>query len=222
MRKRPVLLFLSALILLYFPTEFFWSWYRTHRFLPSDIFFSILLPCLLLIGLIRVTKIGWYTLIAFGALWGFKDIYQIYAEQSQGQLPAILHIFVYGLSFAYFINPRVRHLYFDPKLRWWRTKPRYETHLPCIVIKDSNDHYPVLMNISAGGCFLETPHVFEVNESVDMALPLPVPLNVSVIKARGEVRWVSTNPLRQGMGVEFTDVKPLHRKAICAYVRKKL
>jgi hypothetical protein len=123
---------------------------------------------------------------------------------------------------GYFINPRVRHLYFDPKLRWWRTKPRYETHIPFIMNHRQDWEYPILRNISEGGCFIETPHLLEINSTLDIAIPLPVPLSVSVIKTRGEVRWISTNPLRQGMGVQFHEPPAAHSKAIRDYVRKQM
>ena len=156
------------------------------------------------------------------ALWGVRDLYEYYHSEGAGIIPLFIHIAIYCASLVYFINPRVRHLYFDPKLRWWRTKPRYETHIPFMMRHDKDWQYPILRNISEGRCFIETPHPFKLNETFDIAIPLPVPLSVSVIKTQGEVRWVSTNPLRYGMGVQFINASPQHNKAIREYVRKQL
>ena len=123
---------------------------------------------------------------------------------------------------TYFINPRIRHLYFDPKSRWWRTKPRYETHLPLLINRGEKSQYPVLRNISEGGCFIETTHLGEMNDKVHVAIPLPVPLTVSVIRSEGWVRWVSRDPNRMGMGIEFKDPLPKHVKALREYVNRQL
>jgi hypothetical protein len=221
MRKRPLHLFLAALVFLYFPTEMIWRWFRHQPVTALDVFISVALPLLLMVGLIRVTKVGWYTLFGVIGLWGIYDLYDYYNSQGAGA-QMLVHLAIYFSSLAYFINPRVRHLYFDPKLRWWRTKPRYETHAPLMMRAQDQWHYPVLRNISDGGCFIETPHLLEVNAPISVAIPLPVPLAVSVIKAEGEVRWVSRNPLRFGMGVQFKAPEPAHVKALRQYVALQL
>lgn len=222
MRKRPLTLFLCALLFLYFPLELTVRWAQHGRGENFDFILSVVLPLLLMGGLIRVSKFGWYTLVAMVALWGVRDLYDYYHSEGVGVIPLLVHVSIYFASLCYFINPRVRHLYFDPKLRWWRSKPRYETHLPFMTSHTAQWDYPILRNISEGGCFIQTPHLLPVNETVDICIPLPVPLSVSVIKAQGEVRWVSTNPLQHGMGVQFKNPPARHSKAIREYVRKQL
>lgn len=223
MRKRPVALFLSACLFLYFPGEMIWRWVsHAHPVVPMDVFFSMVMPAVLLIGLIRVTTVGWYTLIAGVSLWGVRDLYEYYSTQTTSIMPLIIHVSIYCISLGYFINPRVRHLYFDPKSRWWRAKPRYETHIAFLMNHQSQWHYPILRNISEGGCFVETPHLLEMNAPIQIAIPLPVPLSVSVIKTEGEVRWVSNNPLRPGMGIQFKNPPEAHSKALREYVRRQL
>jgi hypothetical protein len=226
MRQRPAALFICTLLFLYFPIEFASKLIKGGDFHAFEAMLSLGLPLILVIGLIRVSRIGWYTLVTFVALWGIEDLYQYYQRHSSNLSPLLVHLAIYFVSLAYFINPRVRTLYFDPKMRWWRTKPRYETHLPSILQAQAQApeqwHYPVLRNISEGGCFVETSHFLDVNSRLEVAIPLPVPLNVSVIKAEGEVRWVSTNPLRQGMGIQFLNPPPAVEKALRGFVAKQL
>jgi len=223
MRQRPFALFVCACLFLYFPIEMIYRWVsHSHPVVPMDIFFSMVMPAILLVGLVRVNRVGWYTLIAVVALWGVRDLYDYYSTQTSSIVPLLVHVTIYCVSLGYFINPRIRHLYFDPKLRWWRAKPRYETHIPFIMNHQSQWHYPILRNISEGGCFIETPHLLEMNAPVSITIPLPVPLSVSVIKTEGEIRWITTNPLRQGMGVQFKDTPREHQKAIQEYVRRQL
>ena len=83
-------------------------------------------------------------------------------------------------------------------------------------------HYPILRNVSEGGCFIETTHPLDISSPLQLTIPLPVPLGVSVIKAEGEVRWISKNPLRSGMGVQFTRSLPQHSKALRTFVARQL
>lgn len=221
MRKRPFLLFLASFSFLFFPFELFYEAYQGAAISSVDIVLCGVLPLVLLVGLVRVTKIGWYTLVALVSLWGMRDLWSYYQE-SGATLQFAIHIGIYLFSITYFINPRIRHVYFDPKLRWWRVKTRYETHVPFMLSFENEWHYPILRNISEGGCFIETPHLANVQDTVQITIPLPIPLGVSVIKTKGEVRWVSRNPLRYGMGVQFREPLPQHEKAIKEFVRQHL
>ena len=117
MYRRPFSLFLSACLFLYFPLEVGLNWVKNGPPSTPDIIISLVLPLILLVGLIQVSKVFWYTLIAFIALWGVRDLYQYYAAVGSSIRPLLIHVGIYCLSLSYFINPRIRHLYFDPKLR---------------------------------------------------------------------------------------------------------
>lgn len=208
---------------LYFPLEmYFRGWVRENPISPMDFILSAVLPLVLAAGLIRVSRVGWYTLVTLIALWGVRDLFDYYVSRGATVSALLIHLGIYSISLAYFINPRIRHLYFDPKARWWRSKPRYETHMPLVVNQDATWLYPVLRNISEGGCFIETNHPFEMNTKLDLMIPLPVPLNVSVIKSRGEVRWVSRGGQRAGMGIQFEELAPNHAKAVKSFVQRSL
>lgn len=223
MHKRPFALFCSALLFLYFPATFLYKWLaKGNPFEILDFVLEVICPFVLLAGLIRVTRTGWYTLVGMVSLWGVMDLYDYYMSQNASPTSLLIHLGIYCLSLGYFINPRIRHLYFDPKMRWWRIKPRYETHMAFMLNHQNQFHYPILRNISEGGCFVETPHLLELNSPVEINIPLPVPLGVSVIKTQGEVRWVSKNPLRYGMGVQFREPLPEHSRAIKDFVRRHL
>lgn len=222
MAKRPLAILFTSLLFLYFPAETAARHLTGFQITSGEIFISVILPLFVLVGLLRVTRIGWFALLAFVALWGLHDVYLFYRARSDNYGPLLAHLAIYGLSLSYFINPRVKTLYFDPKLCWWKAKPRFETNLPLIVSDGRHFHYPILRNVSDGGCFIETPHPMEMNAKVNLTIPLPIPLNVPVIHSEGEVRWVSHNPLRPGMGVRFSSTSPAHRRAIRQYVRHQL
>lgn len=222
MPKRPLAILLASLLLLYFPAELIARHVVGFKLSWGEIFISAVLPIFVFVGLLRVSRIGWFTLVAFIALWGLHDLYLFYLLRGGSLTPLFAHLMIYALSLGYFINPRIRTLYFDPTLCWWKSKPRFETNLPLIVSEGKNWTYPILRNVSEGGCFIETPHPPALNTRVGLTIPLPVPLNVPVIHSEADVRWVTHNPLRPGMGVEFRNTTDDHRKAIRQYVRDQL
>ena len=130
----------------------------------------------------------------------------------------LIHLGVYLLGLSYFINPQIRRLYFDPKLRQWRTKRRYETHGPSIIQSGDKYSYPILRNISEGGCFLETPHPMDVFERLVVIIPLPNPYELSSLQLTGEVRWVSERPEKTGMGIQFHKPQPLELVVLKKFV----
>ncbi len=221
MQRRPILLTIASLLFLYLPLELVFHVLRGVRVKPADWLLSGVLPILLLVGLIRVTKVGWYTLVALVSLWGMRDLYGYYSDE-KSIFPFISHILIYAFSMTYFINPRIRHLYFDPKLRWWRTKPRFETHHAVVLNHENNSLYPILRNISEGGCFVETGEKLKIADLVEIVFPLPVPLGQSVFKSMGEIRWVSNSTERPGFGIQFKDVLPGDQKALNLFVAKQL
>lgn len=221
MRQRPLLLFVSALVFLYLPIELLWQQAHGHHATFLEWLISGACPIFLMFGLIRVTRVGWYTLIAMVFLWGVRDLQNYYFSYGSST-KFLIHIGLYLFSLSYFINPRIRHLYFDPKSRWWRVKKRFETHAPALVNRGTEWQYPILRNVSEGGCFIETTSPLDVSENIQVTIPLSVPLGVSVIKVRGEVRWSSGLGSRPGMGVQFLNPAPEHQKAINEYVRRGL
>jgi hypothetical protein len=203
-QRKPLWIILSACLFLYFPIEFIIASVRGAHFPWPDVLLSLICPLILLVGLIRVTRVGWYTLVALISLWGIRDLHDYYTSRGASFFALLAHIGIYSISLGYFINPRIRHLYFDPKLQWWRTKRRYETHMPLMMRHEGVWFYPILRNISEGGCFIEITQPLAMNSTVEISIPLPAPLNVSVIKTQGEVRWVSHDPRRTGIGVQFS------------------
>jgi Tfp pilus assembly protein PilZ len=107
-------------------------------------------------------------------------------------------------------------------MRWWRTKPRFETFLPLVIQRENQWDYPTMRNISEGGCFLETSQLGTVAEKVLIYILLPIPLRVSVIKVEGEVRWVSNSESKLGMGIQFHGLSQNDQSVIREFVRRGL
>ncbi len=218
MRNRPLALILCSCIFLVFPTQLMLESFQGYHPSATDWVLSICFPTLLTLGLLRVEKFAWYTLFGFIFLWGIKDYQEI--ESAETSLWSVLsHVTVYLLGLAYFINPRIKRLYFDPKLQWWRTKKRFETHGPAILQTEKKVLYPQLKNISEGGCFLETPHTQPISQKLDLIIPLPVPFKASCLRFTGEVRWLSETAERTGMGIQFLNISQSNKRILKEFLK---
>jgi hypothetical protein len=192
---------------------------QTQVFNPFDFILSFAFPIFLAVLLFKVSKWGWFTLFAGIGLLLTRDAVLLYNEQGGDWVRPVAHLCIYVFNLLYFLNPRVKTLYFDPKLHWWKTKSRYETQHAAVLFDGKESVYPVLRNISRGGCFLESSSfVPALKQRVEVKIPLPIPLKVSTLKLRGEVRWVSKNPLNRGFGIRFIRLPLLQRYAIRKFI----
>jgi Tfp pilus assembly protein PilZ len=91
-----------------------------------------------------------------------------------------------------------------------------------VIKRGSEWDYPTMRNISEGGCFLETTNLGGISEMVHLNILLPLPLPVSVIKAQGEVRWVSDSESHSGMGIQFKELSSKDLTAIKEFLRRGL
>mgnify|MGYP003394264098 FL=1 len=57
------MIFVCGMMFMFLPIETAWEWFREGHISTADLIFSGILPVLLLIPLLRVTKVGWYTLV---------------------------------------------------------------------------------------------------------------------------------------------------------------
>lgn len=219
MKRRPIFLLIAASLFSYFPVMLLWRFLDGGTVRPVEWVLDLVVPVALVVSLVRVTRVGWYTLIAYIALLGIRDLRDYYGTSVRGVASLLTHLSIYVVSIAYFIHPRVRRLYFDPKMHWWKTKPRFDTHAAALC-RLSTGHwtYPVLRNLSAGGCFLETGVAPSTGEIVEVRIPVPFAADVAVLQSRGEVRWVSRKADRIGYGVKFLEMPATNRRTLRRYL----
>lgn len=219
MKRRPIFLLVAASLFSYFPLMLLWRFADGASVRPVEWVLDFALPLALIVSLVRVTRVGWYTLVAYVALLGIRDLRDYYGTSARGVVSLVTHLAIYAVSIAYFIHPRVRRLYFDPKMHWWKTKPRFDTHAAALCrLSTGAWTYPVLRNLSAGGCFLETSVAPSTGEIVEVRIPVPFAAEVAVLRSRGEVRWISRKADKIGYGVKFLDMPQSNEKALRRYL----
>lgn len=104
-----------------------------------------------------------------------------YWDYAINTLPHLSLIMMMALNLGlvtYFLLPAVRITYFNPKVRWWESKPRYPLQLPIKISKQTpsgtpehGPHYPwqfqgTVQNISESGIFLQYKEGLALNETI--------------------------------------------------------
>ena len=109
---------------------------------------------------LAVLAVRWWSYPIFlGTLfWTAASNYMVWRDHPESVSLALLFA-CYGLNIlfvSYFLIPSVRQVYFNPRIRWWETKPRYFVEMPASVKIKGKEKACTILNISEGGSSVET------------------------------------------------------------------
>jgi hypothetical protein len=122
-----------------------------------------------------------------------------YPEVLNLRLVFFLSVLNFGLV-SYFLSPRVRTVYYDQRLKWWESSPRYEITTECLIGgKEGRDCKAQVQNISIGGVFLKCSKDLPVGSDVELAFEAAHDLVFMV----GKVLYFRNG----GYGINFTHDK---------------
>ena len=99
---------------------------------------------------------------------------------------------------SYFLIPEVRNVYFNPRIRWWESKPRYDVEIPASTQMGEIHRAGVIQNISEGGAFIQTDSTFLAGNEIALTFEprgKKFALSGKVIYPRNE--------LPKGYGIQF-------------------
>jgi hypothetical protein len=107
-----------------------------------------------------------YLFFLLATLWTFSMNSYLWLTGNTPPIPFWLFplVSLINVAFAtYFLLPAVRRLYFDQRLKWWESKPRFEIQIPAN-IKSSLDTPITICDLSEGGAFVKTTEIIQLSE----------------------------------------------------------
>ncbi|MEO5668581.1 MAG: PilZ domain-containing protein [Bdellovibrionota bacterium] len=125
----------------------------------------------------------------------------------------ILMILISAATAALLYSRQFRKPYFNPRLRWWETKPRYHAKLR-VSLSPENTDTPLdgeVLDISRSGLFVVLDTERDVGIGTKTTISLP-----SNIQLQGEV----ARRAQSGYGVRFVDVNWSQRQKIKEFVNQ--
>jgi hypothetical protein len=112
---------------------------------------------------------------------------------------------------VYFMLPQVRQVYFDPRLRWWETKPRFEVEVDTEIFIQDQVAKGYIKNISEGGVFVETSLVLKVTDNIRINFKY----KDTNYMFNGNVVFIKNLDVQKGYGIKLvlndTDIKNLKK-----------
>lgn len=133
-----------------------------------------------------------YAVFLVAQLWALYSNFNHWREGSS-TLSFTGFLLVQGLGVvlvSYFLLPAVRKTYFDPRMRWWESKPRYPLKADAEVeFEEGKCHGTVgqLLNLSEGGAFFAFPEEISMGRLLTLhfaVLGMPFEVKARVVHIR--------------------------------------
>ncbi len=226
MRKRPFIIIFVAVCCFLFPAFLIVQsmiikkvslamaikWYlKTPRnmvpFSSYDCIIATVIAYIAGYGIFRVRLWGWwYFLLIMLSVVGWNIWAFASAPFHTTVYQAAFYVFTgFSLGLVFLLLFReIRAPYFNPRLRWWQTPPRYAVTIECPLGK--------ILDIAIGGVFIESDLERELGGSETLRFTA----FDQEVEVEGSIVWVcpggETKP--KGFGLKFLEVPPPARKGL--------
>jgi hypothetical protein len=155
-------------------------------------------------------------------VWGAYSNISVWHQYPQvyslGTLIAVNLVNLFLVS--YFLVPAVSAAYFNPRLRWWESKPRYTIEIRGSIKFDppeapgSRFQEARIIDISEGGVYVQVPEKLALGQVVSLNFSLHhvklSPIGKIVHQGRGETH---------GYGIQFTEMSVEEQRSLRKAVR---
>lgn len=107
---------------------------------------------------------------AYIALMAVPFIYSFWSWQRRPTTDSLIILCLFYavnvMIVGYFLLPNIRSIYFNPRLRWWETKPRYAADFQSLIKQTDIQAQGLIKNISIGGFFVESVDKLSIDQEV--------------------------------------------------------
>lgn len=206
MRRKPwSIIILAALHVMAPLSNMLFSAYLSHQ--PVSVYLKSFPSTLDLVTFFSLFPVAGYAIFAmkiwsypvFASIlaWSFHLNYSTYLEYpTHFTLPMLVVAYVINLGVvSYFLIPAVRAGYFNPRLRWWESKPRYEVQWDVEAETLQGHTLGRISNISEGGAFV----VLKQPVTAGDLIKLYFSFHHLELEVLGKVAHLST----KGAGIQF-------------------
>ncbi len=157
-------------------------------------------------ALILVTrKAGYYVVIAGSIYLIVRGVMEYVASnETDPVFPIIITNLVCAGVVAALLRPGTRSVYFNPRLRWWETSPRYVVNFPASITRvGAKAMKATLQNIAAGGAGIETMEMGFLKEEIAV---LEFQHEGAVFHLKAKVVWEKAiGGGKQFLGLQWAD-----------------
>ena len=123
-------------------------------------------------------------------------------------LTVIIPMLINIVYVSYILLPKVRAPYYDPRLRWWETKPRYVYATDIKISYNNIQTSGQMTNISEGGLFAI------INESIEPNTVIKLNLEILGDHLEIQAKVVYRKPDGTSHGLQFTNETGNQKRAV--------
>ncbi|MCB9024910.1 MAG: PilZ domain-containing protein [Bdellovibrionaceae bacterium] len=121
------------------------------------------------------------------------------------------------VSVLYMLSPKVRRIYMDQNLRWWKTPRRYAVNINEVVLNNDVRTDVNILNISQGGALVQTTWQPHLGESLSLCFTLgdfDFSTDAKVVHQKEGYFGVQflTNTDILTDAIKFTDLDPIYQE----------
>jgi hypothetical protein len=163
------------------------------------------LPIILGVLILITRKVG-YLVVIFGSVYLMvRCILEFLASnQTDPLFPVVFTNLICAVVLAYFMRAKTREVYFNPRVRWWETDPRYVVNIPASVTRiGASGASAKLENLANGGAGVRTSATGFLPEEV---VNLSFSHNGTNYVLKSRIVWQNLDAGGQRyLGVQWTD-----------------
>lgn len=129
------------------------------------------LPILIGATVMLTRRLGYYAVVLGSSYLLIRGVFEaVTSKVIDPVFPAMISNVACLIMIGILLRPKNKSIYFDPKLRWWESKPRYVTNFPASIIrKNGTPLSATLQNIANGGGGVEAnSKTVQVGDLVDI------------------------------------------------------
>jgi len=170
-------------------------------------------------SLLRMRPYAWHIFVLHCALLVAEQFYVTlkYAENYYIEIPLIFSLSLIMLVF-FIVKMELRVPYFNPKIAWWESDPRYKISVPTNMSSQDHLYHGEIMDISTHGCFIKSKAPLKADQIIHVKFSL-FDLQFS---CDGKIVWQTegavTHP--KGVGVRFLNLERKNQNILRDTVKK--
>lgn len=215
----PVMNIIGTYFLLDMNVPFFSGYLESLFFLPENRWplMQMVLPSFVAGIAVYSVKKWSYPVFYLAMAW---ITFEIFHNQSKGMdTLSTIQTVVLPMSFnmaycLYFMLPSVRAIYYNPRLRWWETKPRYMYSMTVRVIVNGMIEDAQMDNISEGGILAKLPMTLDQYSTLNIHMML----DGTDIHTKAKVAYRRDDGVFHGL--QFVDMTKEQKKYMAKFIRK--
>ena len=179
--------------------------------------FDMVVPSLVACFAIYNVKKWSYPLFLSAMFWIILKMFYIYSNQISffGLILTMLIPMLINILFvSYILLPNVRAAYFDPKMRWWETAPRYIFSNPVKINLDGGIILGNMTNISIGGLFINIMSPLKP----DTLISISFDIFDTHFLLNSKVVYCKSNEFSYGL--QFLNITNIQKKSLKKIIKK--